>query len=407
MRIGTHIIRFVCCLFLAITLTDSALAQASREGTTQKKEELLQGIDRWSFKTNALDWLLTIPNAGVEFDLSSSPYNRSTIGISGRYNWNTWHKYNPPTVFNLWEVKPEYRYYWRTRPKGPRSGRTAISAWVEMDDPKEWRAYWLGFYTSYGGYGMKFTDLGWQGKQASAGFTMGYGLPLYDWGTKGAIDLELGISAGIMYSEYDNFTHNIDGRYYSYVEGSSVDWHILPFPVVSEIRVALAYRTKSIKDKYSKIDQAKIRARQDKEYQEQLEQEAATEAKAAEEQAKAEAKAAKEKAKAAKEAAIEKAEAALEEAKANIKAAKTKEEKATAKEAEEQAKAALEEAKNGDKKAEKAKKEVEKEAKKAEKESQKKVKKNSKKAKEEAKAEKETGAEEDTEDTENYEDYDE
>ena len=341
MRIGTHIIRIMCCLFFAITLNVNALGQSSREGGTQKKEELLTGIDRWSFKTNALDWLLTVPNAGVEFDLSSSPYNRTTLGVSGRCNWNTWHKYNPPTVFNLWDVKPEFRYYWRTRPKGPRSGRTAISAWVERDQPKDWRAYWLGFYTSYGGYGMKFTDLGWQGKQASAGFTFGMGLPLYDWGKKGAIDLEIGMSLGCMFSEYENFSHNIDGGFYNYVEGSHVAWHVLPFPVMSEIRVAFAYRTRSIKEKYSKIDQAKIRARQDKEYEEQLAKEAEAEAKAAEEKAKAEAKATKEQAKAEKKAANSKeakAERKIEEAKAKEEAkaeeAKAKEEAKADKKAE-------------------------------------------------------------------------
>lgn len=326
MRIGTHIIRIMCCLFITITLNASTLAaQSESRKDTQKKEDLLQGADRWSFKTNALDWLLTVPNFGVEFDLSSSPYNRSTLGVSGRYNWNTWHKYNPPTVFNMWDVKPEFRYYWRTRPKGPRSGRTAISAWVERDQPKDWRAYWLGFYTSYGGYGMKFTGLGWQGKQASAGFTFGVGLPLYDWGKKGAIDIELGMSVGCMFSEYENFSHNIDGGFYSYVEGSHVAWHVLPFPVMSEIRVAFAYRTKSIKGKYSKIDQAKIRERQDKEYEEQLAKEAEAEAKAAAEKAKADEKAAKEQAR------IEWENMSKEERKAAKEQAKADEKEATGK----------------------------------------------------------------------------
>lgn len=294
----------VCCLFCTIILNHNLLqAQSSREGQTQtKKEELLKGIDRWSFKTNALDWFLTIPNAGVEFDLSSSPYNRSTLSVSGRVNWNTWHKFAPPTVFNLWDVKPEYRYYWKPRPKGSRSGKTAISALIEKDNPKEWRAYWLGFYTSYGGYGMKFTDLGWQGKQAGAGFTFGYGMPLYDWKEKGTIDVEFGVSLGCMFSDYENFSHNADGGFYSYVEGSHVDWHVLPFPVMSEIRVAFAYRTKSVKDKYSKIDNAKILERQEKKYQEQLEKEAEAEAKAIADKAKEDEKAAKAKAKEEKKA---------------------------------------------------------------------------------------------------------
>lgn len=303
MKDGTHITRVMCFLFCTILLSTNLLhAQSSRERESQnQKEELLQGIDRWSFKTNALDWLLTIPNAGVEFDLSSSPYNRSTIGLSGRYNWNTWHKFKPSTVFDIWEIKPEYRYYWKPRPKGPRSGRAAISVLIERDNPKEWRAYWLGLYTSYGGYGMKFFDLGWQGVQAGAGLTFGYGMPLYDWKDKGTIDVEFGVSVGCMFSENENFTHNADGGFYSYVQGSHRDWHLLPFPVMSEIRVAFAYRTKSIKDKYTKVDQTKIRERQDREYQEQLDREEAEAIRAEKEAEKLAQKKAKADAKAAKE----------------------------------------------------------------------------------------------------------
>lgn len=327
MRNGTRITMVVCCLFCTIILNHNLLqAQSSRERQTQtKKEELLQGIDRWSFKTNALDWLLTIPNAGVEFDLSSSPYNRSTLGVSGRVNWNTWHKFAPPTVFNLWEVKPEYRYYWKPRAKGSRSGRTAISVLIEKDDPKEWRAYWLGLYTSYGGYGMKFTDLGWKGSQAGAGLTFGYGMPLYDWAKKGTVDVEFGFSVGCMFSEYENFSHNEDGGFYSYVEGSHVDWHLLPFPVMSEVRVAFAYRTKSIKNKYSKVDNAKILERQEREYQEQLDRDAAAEAKAIADKAKADEKAAKEKARIEWEnMSKEERKAATAKDKADKKAAKDK-----------------------------------------------------------------------------------
>ena len=80
MKVRIHITKVMCFLFCTILLNCNTLqAQSSKEETQAKKEVLLQGIDRWSFKTNVLDWLLTVPNAGVEFDLSSSPYNRSTL----------------------------------------------------------------------------------------------------------------------------------------------------------------------------------------------------------------------------------------------------------------------------------------------------------------------------------------
>ena len=36
------------------------------------KAELISFKDRWGIKTNAVDWLLTVPNIGVEFDLGNT-----------------------------------------------------------------------------------------------------------------------------------------------------------------------------------------------------------------------------------------------------------------------------------------------------------------------------------------------
>lgn len=67
------------------------------------------GIDRWSFRVNALELLCTVPNVNAEFDISSSPYNRWTLGLTAKYNWNTWHSVPPSHVFNMFEVRPEFR----------------------------------------------------------------------------------------------------------------------------------------------------------------------------------------------------------------------------------------------------------------------------------------------------------
>lgn len=42
------------------------------------KAELISFKDRWGIKTNAVDWLLTIPNIGVEFDLGNTIRNKRT-----------------------------------------------------------------------------------------------------------------------------------------------------------------------------------------------------------------------------------------------------------------------------------------------------------------------------------------
>lgn len=97
---------FSILLFLTMS---SGLAGAQE--TAEKEDYSVRGIERWAFRTNALEWLLTVPNFGIEYDLSSSPYNRASVGISAYYNWNTHHTDLPYNVFNVFMVKPEVRYY--------------------------------------------------------------------------------------------------------------------------------------------------------------------------------------------------------------------------------------------------------------------------------------------------------
>ena len=54
--------------------------------------------DRWAFKTNAVDWLCILPNLTAEFDLGNSPYNRHTLSLGAKWNWNTSQNYKPSTV---------------------------------------------------------------------------------------------------------------------------------------------------------------------------------------------------------------------------------------------------------------------------------------------------------------------
>ena len=93
-----HIVLWVCtCMFC------SGICY----GQEKARPDTVRVIDRFSFRTNAFEWLVTIPNAGVEFDLSKSPYRKTTIGLTAKYNWPTYHNYSPPMVFNFSEIKPE------------------------------------------------------------------------------------------------------------------------------------------------------------------------------------------------------------------------------------------------------------------------------------------------------------
>lgn len=244
------------CIFSVPAAADAEKSVV--EGSEEKAE--VRGIDRWAFKTNVFEWLITIPNFGVEFDIVNSEFNQWTVGMTAKYNWNTYHRYAPPTVFNLLDVRPEFRYYYRPTQKGDKKvdddGNKIKYGFTARKNPKTWRAYYLGGYVNYASYTFKFGKTGHQGHVAGLGVSLGYGLPMYQY-NKGAIDVELGLSVGVQATTHDRFVHNSDGYFYTKLEEKSRGMHITPFPVVSELKVAFVWRHKSIKDKVQEDQEKK------------------------------------------------------------------------------------------------------------------------------------------------------
>ena len=316
-----RIVRFA--IMLCVSMAVSSLSHAQVKDTPDS----LSLIDRFSFRTNAFEWLVTIPNVGVEFDLSASPYRKTTIGLNARYNWRTWHNYSPPMVFNLSEIRPEFRKYWRPVDKEPRdpsdTTKRTFFQWLKEDvfTNGKVNANYIGAYAHAGTYAFKFGQVGKQGSFYGAGVSLGYGVPLYSY-TKSTIDVEFGFSLGLLMTKYESFGHNPVGNYYFQYEDQGKDWHFVPYPVLSEIKVAFVYRTRSIKDKYNKTDPAKIMKKQDRidaKTQARLEKE---QAKIDKEATKLQTKADKEQAKIDKEADKEQAKADKEQAKIDKEAAK-------------------------------------------------------------------------------------
>ena len=253
--------RLVFALLLPLTLSVPT-ALGAEAFAIEEGEEVVKspGIDRWAFRTNALEWLLTIPNFGVEFDLVNSPYNKYSLGLTAKYNWNTTHMYAPPTVFNLLDVRPEFRYYFRTTQRGDKKvdddGKKIKYGPFAVKNPKPWRAYYLGGYANYANYTFKFGKTGHQGYAIGLGAQFGYAVPLYQY-KKGAIDVEFGVAAGLQVATHDRFEHNPDGYFYTKLEDKSKGLHLTPFPVVSELKVAFVWRHKSIKDKVQEDEEKK------------------------------------------------------------------------------------------------------------------------------------------------------
>lgn len=124
---------------------------------------------------------------------------------------------------------------------------------TERKDPKPWVARYIGAYVDYAFWSFKPGQKGMQGWTTGIGVSFGRCVPLYQYNT-GAIDLELGLSAGIMCASYDKFIQSTVDRAYVKLEGQSRSFHVVPFPMVTEGRVAFVWRKISIKDKYIKID---------------------------------------------------------------------------------------------------------------------------------------------------------
>lgn len=218
--------KFVC-VFL-ILLSSSAMVKGQ------------SFIDRWTFKTNLLEWCITIPNFSFEYALSSAEHNRSSIGLTAKYNWNSYHRHAPVAVFDMFDIRPEYRYYFRT--------------FGHKENEKLRNVKYLGAYADYGQYSFKLKK-GIQGSSVGVGISFGWVLPVYQF-KKGALDIDLGFSAGIQTGYYDMYARDLENNCYYKISERSKKWHVSPFPVVSELRVAIAWHTQSVKDKYIKEDPA-------------------------------------------------------------------------------------------------------------------------------------------------------
>ena len=224
----------------------------------EKQKITFQSVmNRFSLSTNALDWLITIPNLQVEYDLSGGQYNNKSIQLGVRYNWNTWHKKPTYYVFNIMDVRGEYRYHFRFTQR--RNDEKFKFFSFERKHPHVERAYYIGAYGSYSTYSVKPAANGVQGWKAGLGAVIGYELPLYEY-KKSAVDLDLGLAVGADFSMYD--VYQLSPSHDNYVMSSS-GWCIIP--MIAEIRAGFTFRRSSVKDKYV------VRDPQIKEYNNALE----------------------------------------------------------------------------------------------------------------------------------------
>lgn len=223
-------------------------------------------IRRFSIHTNALHWFLTVPNAGVEFDFQNSEENRFSILLQGGYNWNSSHSFNPRYVMNVANVSLEVRKYWRTG--GTVGGRSPFSKYEIRDttisrfrwffqkfrrnvlsgrtlrNPRIWRAYYVGLYGGYDQYSLACFGKGIQGKSINLGVSGGWSKPIIILKGGRSVDLDLGVTVGVKITRFDRYHYVSETGCYEFLETKPL--HLIPYPVVHDIRIGLAYRFRSI-----------------------------------------------------------------------------------------------------------------------------------------------------------------
>lgn len=327
--------RYTVLIVLLCVLTSfySASAQVAEKEQDTEVENTVDklpffALKRFAFKTNAIDWFAVVPNFGVEYQVTDDPYKYMTVGLSAKWNWSSYHgtnnktSYQPPFVYDIFDIRPEFRYYYRTTkkpsipidetrtkikdlearlkkfhsemekasdPKRKEFYMTQIrktekqlteadsllktqyrpfAEWFMQDiwttdrkSPRPWRAHYVGGYVNYANYAFKFGERGIRARNAFGfGATAGFVLPLHEY-KKGAIDIDLGFSVGLLMARHDAFTHSIDGNYYTrlavgdkYFSLKSSSNGYKAYPLVSELRVAFVWRHKSMKHEV-KIDE--------------------------------------------------------------------------------------------------------------------------------------------------------
>ena len=229
---------WLCVLLLA------PLAMRAQVMDTGHKVDTLSGAERLSLRSNAVDWLLLVPNIGIEYDLGSTNWNRWSVGLNLRYNWQTSHTYKPGLVYNVAEARLEVRNYYRIRVFDGQFVEPKKHIWERVVSPRRAESkhptttYYRGAFVAYNNYSLKFGTEGKQGNAIIGGVMWGMIKPMYEFSNGNSLDLEFAASAGVAYAKYDTYTHDrMDDCYPITATGKTTI-----MPVINELRVGFVYR---------------------------------------------------------------------------------------------------------------------------------------------------------------------
>lgn len=160
------------------------------------KVEHLRLGERISLRTNLVDWAVVVPNLGVEMTLGNKSWNKWTIGLSGRLNWQSGTKSLSYNVFDLYDGRVELRKYWHG--KNPR------------------RVFYWGVYGGANHFDIKLSETGKKGSSFFGGLTIGTTTQLYGYQNGSSLDLDLGLNVGVVLAKYDEYRREIQDNQYVY-----------------------------------------------------------------------------------------------------------------------------------------------------------------------------------------------
>lgn len=232
---------------LLMMLVSSSCAFAQKKMSNGHKLDSLSFSDRISLRTNGIDWMMLLPNIGIEFDLDRYNWSRNAIGLNVKGNWRTKHTFDPGVVYDLVEIRAEYRNYWHTRKTdvnglGPHRHTYEKILSGRRRRPKHPNTTWYrGAYLAYDDYAFLFGKEGKKGQAYTLGFQYGVIRPLYIFPSGKSVDLDFGFSAGFCLTDYEKFGYDSRTASYPTIEEKS-GLSFVPFPVLTEARVGLVYR---------------------------------------------------------------------------------------------------------------------------------------------------------------------
>ena len=240
-----------------------------------------------SVSTNLIDWMLIVPNVGVEIPLSNPQYvNGSSLFVEGKASLNANRVYAPDMNYKLFSGKVEYRRHFRFGEpthyiiNGEYVNENDSLILLSVQDSLSWmiravnsvagkvtkKNYWKGrtrnyvddMGRSYVGAFAQFADYsvclplfnygrGRMGQAGIVGVSLGYQKPFYNFNNKFYLEWELGGSLGCVVTQFDKYN-----RIESQVVGQG-KWY---YPMITDLHVSLVLRKHSVKDLYKKIPKA-------------------------------------------------------------------------------------------------------------------------------------------------------